>query len=133
MAERVAPVLMATALRGGEYERAVLDGARAHEDVPMRLAGLLGEGRRDREKRRAGVRQRAVERRKAQVIADREAEPAPRQIGDDAALARPEITRLAVALATAKVDIEHVNLVVARTNLAARIDHERTVDRAVGR
>ena len=40
MAEGLAAVLVRAALRGREHEAAVLDGARAHQHVPMRLAGL---------------------------------------------------------------------------------------------
>src|SRR4051812_30259056 len=103
MPERIASVLMPAALRGGEHKRAVLDRARPHQDVPMRLAGLFRERCRDGQERRAGFGQSAIKRRKAQVIADREPEPAPWQVGDDAALAWPEIARLAVALAAAEV------------------------------
>src|SRR5580704_1073917 len=52
--EGVAAVLVVAALRRREDVAAVLDGARAIEDVPMRLAGLLGERRRDRQERAAG-------------------------------------------------------------------------------
>ena len=49
MAEGFAPVLVLAALRGGEHKATVLDGARAHQHVPMRFAGLLGEGRGNRQ------------------------------------------------------------------------------------
>ena len=68
---------------------------------------------------RAGFGQRAVERREAQVVADREAEPAPRQVGTHRELARPVAARLAIALAVGEIDVEHVDLVVARDDLAA--------------
>ncbi len=51
MAEGLAAVLVLAALRGREHEAAVLDRAGAHQHMPMRLAGLLGEGRGDGEKR----------------------------------------------------------------------------------
>src|ERR1700738_122996 len=38
----LALVLVCAALRGGEYEAAGLDGTRAQQRVPMRLAGLSG-------------------------------------------------------------------------------------------
>ena len=94
MAESLAAVLVPAALGGGEHEAAVLDRACAHQNVPMRLAGLLGEGRGDREERSAGLGQRAIERREAQIVADGQAEPAPRQVGDDRELARPIAVRL---------------------------------------
>src|SRR5262249_39460934 len=133
MAEGVAAVLVPAALRGREHEGAVLDRARTHEDVPMRLAGLLGERGRDRDEGRAGLRQRPVERWKAQVVANREPESTPRQVGDNGSVAGAEVTRFAVALAAREIDIEHVDLVVARGDLALWIDQERAIDRALGR
>src|SRR5262245_46998793 len=128
MAERVAAVLVASALSGGEDETAVLDCTRAGQDVPMRGAGLLGEGRRDRDERRPGFRQGPIERRKPQVIADGEAEPTPGQINRHRQFAGSIAARLAVALAARKIHIEHVNLVVARDDLTGWINHERAVD-----
>jgi hypothetical protein len=49
----------------------------------MRLAGLSGEGGRDGEKRTAGLRERAVKRGEAQIVADGQAEPPPWQVGSD--------------------------------------------------
>ena len=83
--------------------------------------------------RRAGLGQRAIERREAQVVADRQAEPAPRQIGKHRQFARPVVARLAIALAAGEIDVEHVDLVVARDDLAVRVDQERAVGRLVGR
>ena len=65
MAEGLAAVLVLAALRRREHEAAVLDRARAHQHVPVRLAGLPREGGRDGEERRAGFGQRAVERRES--------------------------------------------------------------------
>jgi hypothetical protein len=83
--------------------------------------------------RSTGFRQCTVQRREAQVVADRNAEAAPWQVMHDGELARPEIVRFAVALAVGEIDVEHVDLVVARDNLAARIDQEGAVGRLVGR
>ena len=133
MAEGLAAVLVLAALRRREHEGAVLDRARADEHMPMRLAGLSGEGRRNRQERAAGLGERAVERREAQVVADGQAEPAPRQVGGDGDLARPVVARLAIALAVGEIDVEHVDLVVARDDLALAVDQERAVGRLVGR
>ena len=132
MAEGLAAVLVLAALRGREHVAAVLDGAGAHQHVPVRLAGLPGEGRRDGEERGAGLGQRPVERGKAQVVADRQAEPAPRQVVQHRELAGPVASRLAIALAVGEIDVEHVDLVVARDDLAVRVDQERAVGRLVG-
>ncbi len=102
MAEGLALVLVQPGLRGGEHEAAVLDGAGAQQRVPMRFAGLFGEGRGHREERRAGFRQRAIQRREAHVVADRHAEPAPRQVGDHSGLARLIVGGLAIAFAVCR-------------------------------
>ena len=47
-------------------------------------------------------------------------------------LARPVAARLAIALAAFEIDVEHVDLVVARDDLAAAVDQERAVGRLVG-
>src|SRR5438876_4246062 len=127
MAKSVAAVLVPAALGGGEHEAAVLDRARAHEHMPMSFAGLLGEGRRNGEERAARVGERAVERREAQVVADGQPEPPPWQVGSDGELAGTVIARFAIALTAGEVDVEQVDLILARDDLAGRIDQERAV------
>ncbi len=124
MAEGLAAVLMPAALRSGEHEAAVFDRAGAQQHVPMRFAGLAGECRRDGEERSAGFGQRPIERREAQIVADGEAEPAPGQVGDDRQFARPVIVGFAIALAAGEIDVEHVDLVVARDHVALAVDQE---------
>ena len=126
-------MLVLAALGGGEHEAAVLDRARAHQHVPMGLAGLFGEGGGDRQERGAGLGQRAIERREAQIVANRQAEPAPRQVGDDGELAGTVGVGFAIALATGEIDIEHVDLVVARGDVALAIDQEGAVCRLLRR
>src|SRR3954454_281932 len=118
MAERRAPVLVRAALGSGQNVTAILDGARPDQHMPVGLAGLLGKRSRDRDKGGPGLREGAIERRKAQVVADGEAQPAPWQVDRHSALARPEAVRLAIALAAGEVDVEHVDLVIARNDLA---------------
>src|SRR5215216_5750554 len=124
MPERLASVFVTPALSGREHEGGILDRPCAHQHVPMRLAGLPGEGGRNGDEGGAGLGKRPMQQWKTQIVADSQAETSPQQIGDDGALTRLVATRLAVALTAGKIDIEHVNLVVARENLAARIDHE---------
>src|SRR5207237_7765654 len=107
-----------------EHERAVFNGACAHQNVPVRLAGLPGEGRRDSKECGAGFGKCAIERRKAQVVADGKPKPPPRQIGQYREVARTIAARLAIALAALEVDIEHVDLVVTRDDLAAAAAQE---------
>src|SRR5882724_9055013 len=124
MAEGRAAVLMVAALRGREHEAAVLDRARAHQHVPMRLAGLTRERGGNAEKTRAGLGQCAVERREAQVVANGDAEPSPRQVGEYREISRTVGAGLAIALAAFEVDVEHVDLVVARHDVALAVDQE---------
>src|SRR5215469_3439045 len=132
MAEGLATVLVLAALRGGQHEGAVLDRAGAIKHMPMRFAGLLGEGRGDGEKRTSGFGERAIKRGEAQIVADRESEPSPRQVGGHADFTRSIIARLAVTLATVEFDVEHVDLVVARDDVALGIDEEGAVRRPFG-
>ena len=46
-------------------------------------------------------------------------------------LAGPVVAQLAIALAVGEIDVEHVDLVVARDDLALRIDQEGAVRRAL--
>ena len=61
-------------LVGGDDERLVLDRARAHEDLPVRLAGDLGERGRQRDHARAADREDPEQLGEAQVVADGQAE-----------------------------------------------------------
>src|SRR5262245_28372838 len=117
MAEGRAPILVRAALGGGEHVAAVLDGACPHQYMPVRFTGLLGKRSRDGDEGAARFRERSIERGEAQVVADRQAEPAPRQIDRNRAVARPEAVRFAIALAAGKIDVEHVDLVIARRDL----------------
>src|SRR5262249_33111137 len=81
VAIRVAAVLVAATLRRSEHAATVLDRTGAVEHMPVRLAGLPGERRRDRQKQASGLGESAVKRRKAQIIADRKTKPAPRKTG----------------------------------------------------
>ena len=67
----------------------------------------------------------------AQIVTNSKAEPAPRQVVQHGELARPVAPRLAIAFAVRQIDVEHVDLVVARDDLAARINQEAAVGRLV--
>src|SRR6185503_12630710 len=102
----------------GKDVGAGLDGAGAQQHPPMRLAGLLSEGGRHGDDIGAGRGERPVKRGKAKVVADAQAEPSPGQVGKHRFVAWDEIARLAVAFAAGKIDVEHMQLVVARGDLA---------------
>ena len=86
----------------------------------MRPPGRHREDRRHGEEIGAGLRQRAVEMRKADIVAHAHAEPAPRRLGDDRLPAGAVGVALAIALAARQIDVEHVDFVVARDDRAAR-------------
>src|SRR3546814_13116491 len=68
----------------------------------MRLAGLAGESGGNGQDRCARFRERAIERGKAQIVANRDAETRPGQVGHDREVAGAEIARLAIALTVAE-------------------------------
>ena len=127
MSEGLALVFVTASLRGGEHERTRFDRARALQHMPVRLAGLLGESRGHGEEMRASAHKRTVKRWEAQIIADRKAEPSPRQVGGYCNFAGPVGIRLAIALAACELNIEKMNLVVARGDLAVRRNQEAAV------
>src|SRR5262245_20366581 len=127
VAEGRPPVLMQPSLSGCEDEGAGLDCAGARQNMPVCLASLLGEGGRDGDKLGAGSSEHAIERGEAEVVANTKAESAEGEIGKHRLGARAEILRLAIALAAGKVDIEHMQLVVARGDAALGIDQIRTI------
>src|SRR5262245_4849738 len=88
----------------------------------MRLPGLLGEGGGDGDELGAGKRERAVESGEAEIVADRKSQAAEGKLGNDRRRARPGVIGFAVALATGKIDVEEMQLVVARRDPSFRID-----------
>ena len=104
--------------------------ARARSSVCQCASPVFsGEGGRHGEERRAAFGQRAIQRRKAHVVADGQPDPAPGQVGDHGGFARLVIGGFAIALAAGQIDVEHVDLVVARDHAAIGPDQERAVDR----
>ena len=81
--------LVLAGLRRGKDEAAVLDGAGAHQHMPVRRAGLARERGRDGQEIRAGLGQRAIEVGKAQIVADGQAQRTPGQLGQHAGVCRP--------------------------------------------
>ena len=58
--------------------------------------------------------------REAQVVADRQPQSPPRQLGNDRVGTRLVVDAFAVDLALAEIDVEHVDLVVARADVSIR-------------
>ena len=128
MAIALAAVLVIAALGGGKDEAAGLDSARLQQNMPMHLAGLAGEGGRDRNDIGSRLGKCAVEIGEAHVIANGHAESAPRRRRNNTALAGPEGARFPVALAAFEIDVEHMDLVVDRNRPAPVIQQERAID-----
>jgi hypothetical protein len=100
----------------------------------VRLEGGAGEGRGHQQDRSARLGERPVELREAQVVADAEADPPERRLGDHRRVAGRYHRALAVALAAGQVDVEQVDLVVAGADLALGVDEVGAVpDPPVGR
>ena len=90
----------------------------------MRRAGVRGErGGNEQHLGAAVLDQAAIELGKAEVVADRQADGRARDIDDHELVARGGRVGLAQRRAARDVDVEQVDLAVARDQLAARIDH----------
>ena len=114
----------------------VLDRAGAQQQLPVRLAGRVGEGRADHQQIAGRAHQRAVELRKAQVVADRQPHPqrlaaAAHRIERHRLAARPQRGGLVVA-ALAVVVAEQVDLVVARRQRTRRAVDQAAVGGVIG-
>ena len=122
-------VFMQSALRRGQDEGAGFDGAGAQQDFPMGLAGRSGEGGGNRDHRRPRLGQLAMQMGKADVVADGQAQPAPGRVGDHRPVARPHRGAFAVSLAVRQIDVEDMQLVIARRDRARRVDQQRPIGR----
>ena len=133
VAPGLAAILVAAALGRGEHPRACLDGTRAQQHLPMSLPGGTGEGAGHRQHTRPRLGEQAVEIGEAQVVADREPDDSRCGGGDHGTVAGFVVRRLLPALSAADLDIEHVDLVVARLQLTLRTEEAGAVDRAAVR
>src|SRR5207302_7282035 len=113
-------------LRGRRDEELVLDRPCAEQDVPVVLAGVEREVRRNGDNFCTFERKDAVELRKTEVVADREADRPVLEPRDDRLVARLLGVRLAVPVA-ADVHVEEMDLPVDGRELALRIEDETRV------
>ncbi|MNT56065.1 hypothetical protein D3C86_1704020 [compost metagenome] len=117
---------MRPALSGREHITLRLDGPRANQHIPVRGAGHGGKGRRRGNQFRTGRTQLAVQLREAQVITDRQANPAHRRISHYHSTAISIVIGFAITAAIVRdIDIEQMQLVVARHRFALIIDQQR--------
>ena len=127
MAISAATILVLADLRRRDDKGARLDRAGALEQVPMRLAGWHSESRRNRDQVTRLLPKCLEQSWKPQVIADRQAKPSGRRIDCHHRIAGGIGVRFAPAFPAGKINIEHVDLVIARGHIAGGIDHQRTV------
>ena len=123
--------IVGAALGGRYHEAAGFDGAGAQQHMPVGAAGRNGEGGRHGQDRSARLGQRPVQIAEAQVVADGHADAAPRGLRQHRLVAGAERRRLAVALAIGEIDVEHVDLVVARRDGAIRAEQQAAVGGAI--
>src|SRR5262245_34411479 len=134
MTECLASALVLSGLRRRQHEALRLDGAGADQRVPVGPPRRHREGRGNGDELSAGVGERAIEMRETQVVANREADFSPRQLGHDSLAAGLEMRALAMALAPWEIHVEHVDLVVAGGDSALRREEVGAVgDLAGGR
>src|SRR5690625_1800706 len=119
---------VAAPLRGGEHVRPGLDRPRPQKNLPMRAPGRHGEGGGHGQHPCPFLGQRTVERWKAEIIADRQAKREILHTRQYGLPARPESLGFAITLLAAKIDIEHVDLVIARHDRTFRVDQELPVE-----
>src|SRR5437764_7057548 len=99
-----------------------LDGAGAHEDMPVCFPGSPGKGCGDREISGTGLGQGTVEIGKAHVITDAKTESAPRCSCHHGTVAGLDGGRFPIALTHPQADIEAVQLVAAGHDVASSIE-----------
>src|SRR3546814_15264319 len=98
--------------------------------MPMRLGGRNRKGRRNAEDGGAGIAQRPIQVGKAQVVADGEAHQPERRLDSDAPCPARIGDGFAPALAGRKVDVEEMDLVIARADVAPVVDQDAAIDQS---
>lgn len=121
-------------LVGGDHEALVLDRARPEQHLPVVAAGDRREGRGHGKYVGSEVEQRPEQLGESQVVTDGHSELGGTQGRGDHLIAGCLGVRLAV-LDPADIDVEHVDLAIARHVAAVRRDEDRGVGRqpSVGR
>ena len=119
------PILMMPGLRCCDYEQARFDCARPEQHFPVRATGRNRESCRNRDQVRTRFCKARKQSRKAQIVADGETERSDGGSSHDDRLAAVLVdVTLAPAFTGRKIDVEQMDLVVAGTDFAARIDQE---------
>src|SRR3569623_611627 len=121
----LAAVGVITPLRRRHHVAEIFDGARPHQDFPVRHAGDGGEGRRHHQDLHALAEHGAEQFGEAQVVTDGKTEFAEWGIEHHDGIARLDGLRLRIILAgLADVHVEHVHLVVPHHPPAAIVHQQ---------
>ena len=115
---------------GGQHHALVLHRARAQQQLPVRLTGGVGEGRRHAEHVAGRVHQRAVQLGKAQVVAHAQANAQRAGLQRHRRGAGLEHATFVVGF-TAVVEGKQVHLVVARGLCTVGAEHQAAVAHAL--
>ena len=118
---------MISALSSREYPASRLYCPRTQQYVPVRLPCLPGKRRRYADEIRARLRQVRIQRRKTNIVTNREAQSAPRQIDANCAIARLVGIGFAIGFALSQIDIEHMDLVVTSGDRATGIEEKAAI------
>src|SRR3546814_19346995 len=98
-------------------------------NTPLFRSGRNRKGRRNAEDGGAVIAQRPIQVGKAQVVADGEAHQPERRLDSDAPCPARIGDGFAPALAGRKVDVEEMDLVIARADVAPVVDQEAAIDK----
>ena len=118
-------------LRRCQHVAKVLDGAGAHQDVPVRFPGRTGKGGRQGNHFRALLAHGPKQLGEAKVVAHRQSQPAEGRFGHDRLASRRGRGRLAKGLlAPGQGHVEKVHLVVSRRQGSGAVEQAAGRSRA---
>ena len=122
-------LVVGPALGRGQDEGLVLDGTGPQQHLPVVLAGFPGKRAGHYQEARTALHQRAVELRKADVVADRESNAAEGRLGHDYVSAWSHRGGFGESVATgaAQIDVEQMDLPVHRSEPAVGCHHDTGV------
>ena len=127
MAVGAAAVLVRARLRCGHQPAGIFNRACTQQRVPVRLPRRHGKGGWNRQDRCPGATERLEQRRKTHVVADRQPELADRRFDEGRPWSWDVARRFAPAFSRWQINVEQVELVVMRGNLACCIDDEPAI------
>ncbi len=118
VAEAFSTARQRSKLAGGDDEAAVLNGAGTVQNVPVCFARHSGEGRRNGKHLGARLRIAAIKFREPQIVAHRQSNEAAGAGRKHRLSTWSDGGAFAIGLAIAQIDVEQVQLVVSRSDVA---------------